>query len=141
MCIHVYYSPFFFSLQHRALFPKIDIDKDNKVSMTELYEWIEQHMRKHVLRGADLKMRDIDTDKDGKVSWEEYKASEFPPSFEEGKKVVAWFTASNCKKDCCSEKLQRNRRFSRGLTVNLQMIKKKITVNCQKSNILPSVVK
>ncbi|XP_078368284.1 calumenin-B-like [Oculina patagonica] len=68
----------------RALFPKIDIDKDNKVSNTELYEWIEQHMRKHVLRGADMKLRDIDTDKDGKVSWEEYKESEFPPSTEEG---------------------------------------------------------
>lgn len=61
------------------------------MSTTELYEWIEQHMRKHVLRGADMKMRDIDTDKDGKVSWEEYKESEFPSAIEEGKKLVTWF--------------------------------------------------
>lgn len=82
LCSNTYYSLLF--LYNRELFPKIDIDRDSKVSVTELYEWIEQHMRKHVLRGADLKMRDIDTDKDGKVSWEEYKASEFPPSTEEG---------------------------------------------------------
>lgn len=52
--------------------------------MDELYEWIEQHMRKHVLHGADMKMRDMDTNKDGKVSWEEFKEVEFHPSIEEG---------------------------------------------------------
>ena len=41
-------------------------------------------MRKHVLRGADIKMRDMDTNKDGKVSWEEFKQVEFHPSIEEG---------------------------------------------------------
>lgn len=79
--IKTYYSIF---LYNRALFPKIDIDKDNQLSMTELYGWIEQHMRKHVLHGADVKMRDLDTNKDRKVSWEEYRAVEFPPSLEEG---------------------------------------------------------
>ena len=52
--------------------------------MNELYEWIEQHMRKHVLHGAGLKLRDMDTNKDGKVSWEEYKAVEFNPFIEQG---------------------------------------------------------
>lgn len=68
----------------RTLYPKIDVNKDNKVSMSELYNWIEQHMRKHVLRGADLKMRDMDTNKDDKVSWEEFKNVEYHPSIEEG---------------------------------------------------------
>lgn len=63
--------------------------------MDELYEWIEQHMKKHVLRGASLKMRDMDTNKDGKVSWEEYKALEFPPSIEEGWTLVTWPTNKN----------------------------------------------
>lgn len=69
---------------NRELYPKIDVNKDKKVSMDELYEWIEQHMRKHVLHGADMKMRDMDTNKDGKVSWEEFKEVEFHPSIEEG---------------------------------------------------------
>jgi len=68
----------------RALFPKIDIDNDNQVSMTELYGWIEQHMKKHVLHGTDVRLSELDTNEDGKVSWEEYRAVEFPPSLEKG---------------------------------------------------------
>jgi len=68
----------------RTLYPKIDVNKDKKISLSELYEWIEQHMRKHVLRGADAKMQDLDTNQDGKVSWEEYKEVEFHPSIGEG---------------------------------------------------------
>jgi len=68
----------------RALFPKVDIDNDNQVSMTELYGWIEQHMKKHVLHGTDARMRELDTNKDGKLSWEEYRVVEFPPQLEEG---------------------------------------------------------
>ena len=69
---------------NRALFPKIDIDNDNQVSMTELYGWIEQHMKKHVLHGTDVRMMHLDSNKDGKVSWDEYREVEFPLSLEEG---------------------------------------------------------
>lgn len=75
------------------LFPKIDVDRDKKISIPELYEWIEQHMKKHVLRQADVKMRDIDTNKDGKVSWEEYIETQYPSSHEKGldEKVLGEF--------------------------------------------------
>ena len=72
-----------FSL-NRALFPKIDIDNDNQVSMTELYGWLEQHMKKHVLHGTDARLEDLDSNKDGKISWEEYREVEFPSSIEKG---------------------------------------------------------
>lgn len=68
----------------RALFPKIDIDNDNQVSMTELYGWLEQHMKKHVLHGTDARLEDLDSNKDGKISWEEYREVEFPSSIEKG---------------------------------------------------------
>ena len=69
---------------NRELYPLIDVDKDNKVSNSELYDWIEQHMKKHVLRSANTKIKDLDKNKDDKVSWEEYKAVEFNFSEEEG---------------------------------------------------------
>lgn len=78
--------PYEVKQQLKELFPKIDVNQDKNVSDQELYEWIEQHMRKHVLRGAGKKMKDLDTNKDGKVSWEEYKESKFPASMEEGLK-------------------------------------------------------
>lgn len=90
----------YFSL-NRALFPKIDIDNDSQVSMTELYGWIEQHMKKHVLHGTDARMRELDTNKDGKLSWEEYRVVEFPPQLEEGWKQVSLWAISiwyNAKK-------------------------------------------
>lgn len=52
--------------------------------MTELYGWLEQHMKKHVLQGTDVRLSELDTNEDGKVSWEEYRAVEFPPSLEKG---------------------------------------------------------
>ena len=73
----------YFSL-NRALFPKIDIDNDNQVSMTELYGWLEQHMKKHVLHGTDVRLADLDSNRDGKISWEEYREVEFPSSIEKG---------------------------------------------------------
>ena len=69
---------------NRELYNLIDVDKDNKVSNSELYDWIEQHMKKHVLRSANTKITDLDKNKDGKVSWEEYKSVEFNLSEEEG---------------------------------------------------------
>lgn len=68
----------------KQLFPKIDINHDKKVSEEELYEWIEPHIKKHVLRRTDTKMKGIDTNNDGKVSWEEFKVSRYPPSMEKG---------------------------------------------------------
>lgn len=73
-----------YSFLNRALFPKIDINNDKQVSMTELYGWIEQHMKQHVLQGTDVRLRELDTNEDGKVSWEEYRAAEYPPSMEKG---------------------------------------------------------
>ena len=80
--------PFF--IFNRQLFPKIDINHDKKVSEEELYEWIEPHIKKHVLRRTDKKMKGIDTNNDGKVSWEEFKVSRYPPSMEKGKTKLAW---------------------------------------------------
>ncbi|RMX45269.1 hypothetical protein pdam_00000854 [Pocillopora damicornis] len=71
------------------LFPKIDVDNDKKISIPELYGWIEQHMKKHVLRQADLKMQDMDSNNDGKISWEEYRETQYPSSTEKvpGEKI------------------------------------------------------
>lgn len=52
--------------------------------MTELYGWLEQHMKKHVLHGTDARLEDLDSNKDGKISWEEYREVEFPSSIEKG---------------------------------------------------------
>ena len=92
ICASVTFSSAFFHLYrcllylflNRALFPKIDINNDKQVSMTELYGWIEQHMKKHVLQGTNVRLRELDTNEDGKVSWEEYRAAEYPPSIEKG---------------------------------------------------------
>lgn len=42
-------------------------------------------------------MKDLDTNKDGKVSWEEYKESKFPASMEEGRRTVTWGLLTNSK--------------------------------------------
>ena len=41
-------------------------------------------MRKHVLTGADMKLKNMDYNKDGKISWDEYVAVEYDPSTEQG---------------------------------------------------------
>lgn len=46
-------------------------------------------MKKHVLRQADLKMQDMDSNKDGKVSWEEYRETQYPSSTEKGEKFCS----------------------------------------------------
>lgn len=42
-------------------------------------------------------MKDLDTNKDGKVSWEEYKESKFPSSMEKGRRTVTWGLLTNSK--------------------------------------------
>ena len=69
---------------HSALFPKIDVNGDTKISPKELYEWIEAHMKEHVILGVDMRIRDMDKNGDGKVSWEEYEAVEYDPRAERG---------------------------------------------------------
>lgn len=52
-------------------------------------------MKKYVLRQADLKMQDMDSNKDGKISWEEYRETQYPSSTEKGEKFCSIRSHSN----------------------------------------------
>ncbi|XP_032226201.1 calumenin [Nematostella vectensis] len=68
----------------RELFPKIDVDQDQKISLKELVEWIDVNMKKHTRKSSESRMEQMDKNKDGKVSWEEYVNVEYDPKNEKG---------------------------------------------------------
>ncbi|XP_031559709.1 calumenin-like [Actinia tenebrosa] len=56
----------------RSLFVKMDVDGDKKLSRKELTDWIVDNMKKHVLKSTKMRMKELDKNKDGKASWDEY---------------------------------------------------------------------
>lgn len=55
------------------LFHKVDKDGDGKVTEEELKEWIKFTQKRYVWEDAEKQMKHSDQNKDGKVSWDEYK--------------------------------------------------------------------
>ena len=56
---------------------KIDEDGDEKVTETELEKWIIFTQTRYVREDSDKQFQTQDKDKDGKVSWDEYKESTY----------------------------------------------------------------
>ncbi|KAG7459877.1 hypothetical protein MATL_G00215100 [Megalops atlanticus] len=52
---------------------RIDRDGDNHISHEELHQWIKHRHRKYIKEDVDKQLKEYDLNKDGKVTWEEYK--------------------------------------------------------------------
>jgi len=61
----------------KTLFPKIDENGDKEVTLDELTAYVKKVFKGKVLSGLDLDIEEKDTDKDGKVSWEEFIKGSF----------------------------------------------------------------
>lgn len=56
---------------------KIDINKDNEVSLQELEAWIEKQRKAFMYEAVEKNIKQEDKDGDGKITWEEYKKERF----------------------------------------------------------------
>lgn len=61
----------------KIIFGKIDKNTDAVVDKDELFEWIERQRTKYMWEMLDDVIRDDDKNKDGKLSWQEYKSSHY----------------------------------------------------------------
>ena len=61
----------------RIIFGKIDKNNDGHVEENELFEWIERQRTRYMWEMLDDVIRDDDKNKDGKLSWQEYKSSHY----------------------------------------------------------------
>lgn len=61
-----------FSFRYRRIIPLIDKNGDGKISVQELAAWTDRSMKGFYKQEAESRLRELDTNKDGKVSWEEY---------------------------------------------------------------------
>ncbi|KAI4464736.1 reticulocalbin [Holotrichia oblita] len=61
----------------RILLTKMDLDGDNKISRQELRAWILRSFRMLTKEEADERLQDVDTNNDGRVTWEEYVADTY----------------------------------------------------------------
>ncbi|XP_047656632.1 reticulocalbin-3 [Tachysurus fulvidraco] len=52
---------------------RIDTDKDGFVSHAELHHWIKHRQRRYIEENVDKHWKEYDQNKDGKISWIEYK--------------------------------------------------------------------
>ncbi|KAI5097005.1 reticulocalbin-3 precursor [Silurus meridionalis] len=52
---------------------RIDTDKDGFVSHAELHHWIKHRQRRYIEENVDKNWKEYDQNKDGKISWIEYK--------------------------------------------------------------------
>ena len=56
---------------------KIDVNKDEVVSLEELERWINIQRKAFMYEAVNENIAQQDKDKDGKISWEEYKVANF----------------------------------------------------------------
>ena len=61
----------------RIIVGKIDVNKDGSVVEDELFEWIERQRTRYMWEMLDDVIRDDDKNKDGKLTWQEYKSSHY----------------------------------------------------------------
>ena len=66
-----------FVFVYRKLIPNIDVNKDKKISRQELTDWIETHMKKHLMTTTEKRMKEMDKNGDGKVTHKEYETAEY----------------------------------------------------------------
>ncbi|XP_061568883.1 reticulocalbin-3 isoform X1 [Cololabis saira] len=52
---------------------RIDIDKDGYITHEELHYWIKHRQRRYIEENVNKHWTEYDKNKDGKISWEEYK--------------------------------------------------------------------
>uniref|UniRef100_A0A646QGB2 Reticulocalbin-3 n=1 Tax=Hemiscolopendra marginata TaxID=943146 RepID=A0A646QGB2_9MYRI len=56
---------------------KIDKDKDNQVTLEELKEWIQYTQKRYIMENVDRQWSSHTSDKDGKISWDDYKKTTY----------------------------------------------------------------
>ena len=61
----------------RVIFGRIDKNNDGHVEEGELFEWIELQRTRYMWEMLDDVIRDDDKNKDGKLTWQEYKSSHY----------------------------------------------------------------
>ena len=61
----------------RTLVKKIDTDEDEFVTVEEMRAWVKKVFHETAARDAKVMFKKNDEDRDGKVSWEEYKQQQF----------------------------------------------------------------
>ncbi|XP_057290382.1 calumenin-like [Hydractinia symbiolongicarpus] len=59
------------------LFHKVDKNGDGAVTEEELKEWIQFTQNKYIWEDAEKQMKQNDLDKDGQITWDEYKKSTY----------------------------------------------------------------
>ena len=64
--------PYYFHVLHRSVFPQIDTNGNGRISVQELASRTDRSMKAFYKQEADTRMKALDTNKDGKVTWEEY---------------------------------------------------------------------
>ena len=67
-----FYYRFFFG---RSVIPLIDINGDGRVSVEELAARTDKSMKAFYKDEANTRLKSLDTNDDGKVSWDEYTES------------------------------------------------------------------
>lgn len=58
---------------YRKIVDRIDTNKDGYVSHAELHYWIKHRQRRYIEENVNKHWKDYDKNRDGKISWEEYK--------------------------------------------------------------------
>jgi len=59
------------------LFHKVDSDSDGQVTEDELKEWIKHTQNRYIMEDSEKQMKQNDMDKDGFVTWDEYKKATY----------------------------------------------------------------
>lgn len=59
----------------RTIIPLTDVDSDNKTSLEELTNWTQKSLRTAHQADAKARLKHLDTNKDNKVTWEEFLKS------------------------------------------------------------------
>ena len=59
------------------MFHKVDKDKDGFVTAEELREWIKYTQNKYIVEDAEKQMKQNDLDKNGYITWSEYKKAKY----------------------------------------------------------------
>uniref|UniRef100_A0A8C3JPG6 Calumenin n=1 Tax=Calidris pygmaea TaxID=425635 RepID=A0A8C3JPG6_9CHAR len=62
-----------------ALVGQIDADKDGLVTEGELRAWIEKAQKKYVFESVERQWQEFDTNRDGSISWDEYRNVTYAP--------------------------------------------------------------
>ena len=71
----------------RSLIKKVDTDKDEAITTEELTEWVKKVFHERSLVGVDKDVEDKDSNKNGRVEWDEYVKGTYGETGEDDEEV------------------------------------------------------